>query len=213
MLTLDRHVNDCPLVSPLVDDIIHSPLVASQDDGGGGILAVENLYSENVRLLGNTVRLAGNGSRHVSAVAAGVVIQASESRPDECRSPLKLGMRGSHARVDNIRPRLRAGEGIVEIGEVVHRPVRHGAEAPGRTRLGGSDSLDNAMFLAAAALPDFVLVYLAPVDSTLQVTGQDVLVLGIKRLLLGACVPLELPDTVSLNHGDLELALIRSIFW
>lgn len=79
--TTERHVDHGAVGAAPGDDIVGSPVEAVHDDGSGGRAALEDLDSEQVGALGDTVGGATDGASNMGAVALMMVVSFSSSLP------------------------------------------------------------------------------------------------------------------------------------
>lgn len=85
-----------------IPDVVYSPVETVKDDGGGAGSAREDLDTDDVGLLRNTISLASNRSSHVSSVSDSVGAASTDSIVSESSAALKLRVGSQDTSVDDV---------------------------------------------------------------------------------------------------------------
>lgn len=145
--TTKRHADDGDSGSALGDDIVGSPVEASENDGSAGRAALEDLDSLDGSLLSDTVGLSSNGTSDVSSVTVGIGVLAAEGSVDSLSTALEVVVSGSDTGVNDIGVGALASIGIVDVGGRSPGSVRDRSESPGSASLAGQGTLGESNIL------------------------------------------------------------------
>lgn len=141
VLAAERHVDDRLAGSALGDDVVDSPVEARENDGGGGLAALEDLDSEKVGLLGNTVCLSSDCTCDMGSVAEGVGVIAAEGRPSSDGTALELSVSGPDTSINDVGVGVETSVGIVDVAGGPLGAVGNSTQSPSSASLSSQSPL------------------------------------------------------------------------
>lgn len=112
-------------------------IVHASNDGGvrAGARVIEDLDTVELGLLGNTIRLAADGTGAVGSVAVAVRILAGDEALEERSTALELLVACLNASVDDVGAGAGTGTVVVSVVGVAGCAVGDASKTPGRSRL------------------------------------------------------------------------------